>query len=156
MSSAASKVVPNWEEYDYGLHSLRIGRNNALIAAEQRPELINDITSHTSTQGRQSYSRAEVTMLVEASRKADAAVVRPVETAVNFGASDRGVVREPAYVSAGGDVIGQGGKRQRSEAFKEAAVQEVPAAAAALGTEAAPAGIYYSVFGRLAKGKGGV
>ena len=75
-----------WSAFDYGMHSLRIGRENGLRAADVRPELINDITSHTSMRGRQAYSRAEVAELVTASRLADSVVARPVEKAVSFGA----------------------------------------------------------------------
>lgn len=96
---------PDWSAFDYGMHSLRIGRENDLRAADIRPELINDITSHTSMRGRQAYSRADVAELVHASRQADAAVARPVEKAVAFG-QDRSAPRDAIYVDAGGSVLG--------------------------------------------------
>ena len=94
-----------WSAFDYGMHSLRIGRENGLRAADVRPELINDITSHTSIRGRQAYSRAEVAELVTASRLADSVVARPVEKAVSFGA-DRSVPRGAVYVDSEGSVLG--------------------------------------------------
>jgi hypothetical protein len=113
---AEQTLGPDWSAFDYGMHSLRIGRENGLRAADLRPELINDITSHTSVRGRQPYSRADVAELVSASRKADAVVARPVEKAIASG-SDGSVA---VYVGGDGAVVDRisgvapvnGGERQ--------------------------------------------
>ena len=69
-----------------------------------RPELINDITSHTTIGGRAPYSRAERLELVKANRLADSVVVKPMETAVRF-ESDRSAPREDVLLSVEGDVL---------------------------------------------------
>ena len=74
------------------MHSLRIGRENNLRHADVRADLLNDITSHTSDQGRRSYSRVETEELIQASRAADSAVSTPLEKSVHFG-SDRSSAR---------------------------------------------------------------
>jgi hypothetical protein len=99
----AETCVPDWEDFDYGMHSLRIGREAAFRVANVRPELINDITSHTAIGGRAPYSRIERTELLSANREADAAVVRPLETAVVFTA-DRAAGKQSVYISSHGDV----------------------------------------------------
>ena len=66
-----------------------------------RPELINDITTHTTMGGRAPYSRSERLELVQASRQADGAVVKPVETAARFGA-DRSAPRADVFLSPSG------------------------------------------------------
>jgi hypothetical protein len=106
--------IENWNDFDYGAHSLRIGRENALRAADIDASVINDITSHTTTAGRQPYSRLQITELVQASRKADQAVVVVVETAVTFG-SDRGAKREHAYASESGVVTAGSAVSQESD-----------------------------------------
>ncbi len=60
--------IGNFDRFDYGMHSLRIGREAELRGANVRPELINDITSHTTIGGRAPYSRAERLELVKANR----------------------------------------------------------------------------------------
>ena len=50
MRTVAEKTLgPDWSAFDYGAHSLRIGRENGLRAADLRPELINDISNLTPT-----------------------------------------------------------------------------------------------------------
>ena len=104
MRAVAKTEVPGFEDFEYGMHSLRIGREAELRCADVRPELINDITSHTTIGGRAPYSRAERTELVQASRLADGAVVKPVETAVRYGA-DRSAPRPEVFLSSEGDVV---------------------------------------------------
>eukprot|EP01048_Picozoa_sp_COSAG05_P010695 COSAG05_NODE_957_length_6426_cov_16.557768_8_plen_266_part_00 len=102
LATVAAEVVPNWEDFDYGGHSLRIGRENALRHVGTRPELLNDLSTHTSMQGRQSYSEMEVDEIVEADEMADIASFQPVKTVLRpneFG-QDRSVRREPIYLSA--------------------------------------------------------
>ena len=106
--------IENWNDFDYGAHSLRIGRENALRAADIDASVINDITTHTTTAGRQPYSRLQIAELVQASRKADQAVVVVVETAVTFG-SDRGAKRELAYTSVSGEVTAGSAVSQDSD-----------------------------------------
>eukprot|EP01048_Picozoa_sp_COSAG05_P036239 COSAG05_NODE_16210_length_351_cov_0.789683_1_plen_74_part_10 len=74
MKAVAAKVVPGFDAFDYGMHSLRIGREAELRCAKVRPELINDITSHTTIGGRAPYSRQERVELLQANRLADGAV----------------------------------------------------------------------------------
>ncbi len=126
MRSAAERTLgPDWSAFDYGAHSLRIGRENGLRAADLRPELINDITSHTSMKGRQAYSRADVAELVSASRKADAVVARPVEKAI-VSSSPSGAV----YVGADGASLAglapEGGRESEGGA-SSASVVDAPA-----------------------------
>ena len=80
------------------MHSLRIGREAEPRGAGVRPELINDITSHTTIGGRAPYSHAERLELVKANRLADSVVVKPMETAVRF-ESDRSAPREDVLLS---------------------------------------------------------
>ena len=101
--AVAESCIPDWEDFDYGMHSLRIGREAAFRVANVRPELINDITSHTAIGGRAPYSRIERTELLSANREADAAVVKPLETAVVFTA-DRAAGQQAVYISSRGDV----------------------------------------------------
>ena len=116
MRSVAERVLgQEWSAFDFGMHSLRIGRENGLRAADLRPELINDITSHTSMKGRQAYSRAEVAELVFASRKADAVVARPVEKVMDPGVSrSKGV-----YVSGDGSVLAERAGKVPTQAGSE-------------------------------------
>ena len=104
MRAIAKTEVPDFEDFEYGMHSLRIGREAELRCADVRPELINDITSHTTIGGRAPYSRAERTELLQASRSADGAVVKPVETAVRF-AADCSAPQQEVFLSPGGDVV---------------------------------------------------
>ena len=104
LRAIAQTEVPDFADFEYGMHSLRIGREAELRCADVRPELINDITSHTTIGGRAPYSRAERTELVQASRSADAVVVKPVETAVRFGA-DCSATRPQVFISPEGDVV---------------------------------------------------
>ena len=102
MKSSAGRVLgEDWEFFDYGMHSLRIGRENNLRHADVRADLLNDITSHTSDQGRRSYSRAETEELIKASRAADSAVSAPLEKSVHFG-SDPLADRSSARAAVGG------------------------------------------------------
>ena len=66
--------------------------------------MLNDITSHTTIGGRAPYSRAERQELLQASRDADNATVKPVETAVRF-ESDRSMPRDDVFISSTGDVV---------------------------------------------------
>jgi hypothetical protein len=93
------------------MHSLRIGREAELRVANVRPELINDITTHTTVGGRAPYSRAERLELLQACRQADGAVVKPVETVARFGA-DRSAPREGVFLSPSGDRVGSGSARR--------------------------------------------
>ena len=95
--------IADWADFDYGAHSLRIGRENAFRAANIEASVINDITSHTTTAGRQPYSRMQITDLVQASRKADQAVVKTLESVVTFG-SNRGAKRAHVYTGVSGAV----------------------------------------------------
>ena len=104
LRAIAATEVPGFDDFDYGMHSLRIGREAELRSADVRPELINDITSHTTIGGRAPYSRAERLELLKASRLADGAVVKPVETAVKFG-PDRSAPRPQAFISPDGDLV---------------------------------------------------
>ena len=105
MKSSAGRVLgEDWEFFDYGMHSLRIGRENNLRHADVRADLLNDITSHTSDQGRRSYSRAETEELIQASRAADSAVSTPLEKSVHFG-SDRSSARAAVEIKRDGTVI---------------------------------------------------
>ena len=69
-----------------------------------RPELINDITSHTTMGGRAPYSRQERVELLQANRLADGVEVKPVETAVRFGAN-RSAPRDDVFLSPSGEVV---------------------------------------------------
>ena len=97
MRAIAEQVITDWEKFDYGMQSLRIGRENAWRKTGARPELLNDMTTHTSMLGRQAYSRAEQEEVLIADRKAESVVVQPVETVVRFEA-DRSSDRRPVYV----------------------------------------------------------
>ena len=97
MRAIAEQVITDWEKFDYGMQSLRIGRENPWRKAGARPELLNDMTTHTSMLGRQAYSRAEQEEVLIADRKAESVVVQPVETVVWFEA-DRSSDRRPVYV----------------------------------------------------------
>ena len=102
MKSSAGRVLgEGWEFFDYGMHSLWIGRENNLRHADVLADLLNDITSHTSDQGRRSYSRAETEELIKASRAADSAVSAPLEKSVHFG-SDPLADRSSARAAVGG------------------------------------------------------
>ena len=79
MRSVAEGVIEDWEIHDYGCHSLRIGREAMLRQSGARVETINDITTHTTTAGRQRYSRLEAVAALEAHRAADTATSQPVE-----------------------------------------------------------------------------
>jgi hypothetical protein len=111
LRAIAATAVSNFAEFDYGMHSLRIGREAELRVANVRPELINDITTHTTVGGRAPYSRAERLELLQASRQADGAVVKPVETVARFGA-DRSAPREGVFLSPSGDRVGSGSARR--------------------------------------------
>ena len=118
-ASAQRCNITNWADFDYGMHSLRIGRENAFRAADIDASVINDITSHTTTAGRQPYTRMQVAELVQASRKADQAVVQTLESAVTF-SSDRGAKRSHVYTDASGAVaagtdVNQGSDRSGTE-----------------------------------------
>jgi len=105
MKASAERVLgEDWRLMDYGMHSLRIGRENNLRKADVRPELLNDITSHTAMQGRAGYSRQETTELIEASRAADKAISTPLEKAVHFG-NDRSSQRGPVGIGSDGTVV---------------------------------------------------
>ena len=104
--------IENFDRFDYGMHSLRIGREAELRGANVRPELINDITSHTTMGGRAPYSRAERLELVRANRLADRVVVKPLETAVRF-ESDRSAARADVFLSSEGDVLETSEARDR-------------------------------------------
>ena len=128
MRTVAEKTLgPDWSAFDYGAHSLRIGRENGLRAADLRPELINDITSHTSMKGRQAYSRADVAELVLASRKADAVVARPVEKAI-IASSDKAVyVGADGATFAGAGGVAPAGSREHQDSASRAGGQVRPA-----------------------------
>ncbi len=121
MKDSADRVLGEDAEFlDYGMHSLRIGRENNLRRADVREELLNDITSHTTTAGRAGYSRAETLELLEASRAADGAESTPIEKAVVYG-NDRSSARTPVGVGADGKVLEgtslkQGENREKSAA----------------------------------------
>ena len=128
MRTVAEKTLgPDWSAFDYGAHSLRIGRENGLRAADLRPELINDITSHTSMKGRQAYSRADVAELVLASRKADAVVARPVEKAI-IASSDKAVyVGADGATFAGAGGVAPEGSREHQDSASRAGGHVMPA-----------------------------
>ena len=112
MRAIATTEIDNFDRFDYGMHSLRIGREAELRGANVRPELINDITSHTTMGGRAPYSRAERLELVRANRLADRVVVKPLETAVRF-ESDRSAARADVFLSSEGDVLETSEARDR-------------------------------------------
>ena len=82
MRNVSEGVIADWEIHDYGCHSLRIGREAMLRQSGARVETINDITSHTTTAGRQGYSRLEAAETLQAHRAADSAVSQPIEKMV--------------------------------------------------------------------------
>ena len=86
---------------------------SAATSVGGRPELINDITSHTTVGGRAPYSRVERTELLKASRQADEVVVKPLETAVRFGA-DRAGPGQNVFLSPNGEVVGAVAAEARS------------------------------------------
>lgn len=112
MRAIAATEIVDFERFDYGMHSLRIGREAELRGANVRPELINDITSHTTIGGRAPYSRAERLELVKANRLADGVVVKPMETAVRF-ESDRSAARADVFLSPAGNVLKPSEARDR-------------------------------------------
>eukprot|EP01052_Picozoa_sp_SAG31_P008173 SAG31_NODE_406_length_16063_cov_22.636056_5_plen_157_part_00 len=64
---AAAKTVPAWREFDYGGHSLHIGRVNDMLAAQNSAgdrladeEQINSWSMHTASAGRASYDRSAI------------------------------------------------------------------------------------------------
>jgi hypothetical protein len=95
-------VLPNWKDFHYGLHSLRIGRENAMRATNASPELLNLMLTHTATAGRAPYSRVEVTERLNLHRAAAGIVVQPVETLVQF-QSDRSANDSPVYMTEEAD-----------------------------------------------------
>ena len=113
MRAIAMTEVPGFADFDYGMHSLRIGREAELRGADVRPELINDITSHTTVGGRAPYSRVERSELLKANRLADEVVVKPLETAVRFGA-DRAGPGQNVFLSPDGEVVGAVAAEARS------------------------------------------
>ena len=95
-------VLANWKDFHYGLHSLRIGRENAMRATDADPELLNLMLTHTTTAGRAPYSRVEVTERLNLHRAAAGVVVQPVETLVQF-QSDRSANDSPVYMTEEAD-----------------------------------------------------
>jgi hypothetical protein len=95
----AQSAVPDWEVYDYGAHSLRIGRENAWRATDKAtPEFLNDMTTHSTTEGRMPYSRMQIEEILQVDRAAESVKLSPVETAYKFDA-DRSSDRPAVYMA---------------------------------------------------------
>eukprot|EP01050_Picozoa_sp_SAG11_P002371 SAG11_NODE_119_length_15911_cov_7.077599_5_plen_510_part_00 len=81
----AQEVVPDWEQFDYGSHSMKIGRNNdqraTCVATEEQR---NRMTMHTASEGRQPYDRADVEAELQLFRAAESVTYTPIETIDRF------------------------------------------------------------------------
>ena len=88
---------PNWEDFDYGLQSLQIGRINAWRATGSDIELVLAGSTHTSTAGLEPYARAEVTAMLSMDWKAETAKVTLVETVHRFD-EDRSKPQNAVYM----------------------------------------------------------
>ena len=88
---------PNWEDFDYGLQSLQIGRINAWRARGSDIELVLAGSTHTSTAGLEPYARAEVTAMLSMDWKAETAKVTLVETVHRFD-EDRSKPQNAVYM----------------------------------------------------------
>jgi hypothetical protein len=91
MKLAAADTVPNWRNFDYGGHSLRIGRVNDMIAAKNASgdrladdEQLNGWSMHTATSGRAAYDRAEIHKDLRLMRAAEKTHFTAVETVQAF------------------------------------------------------------------------
>ena len=96
---AAVDTVPRWRDFDYGGHSLRIGRINDLRAVQTvhgcsaaTEEQINGISMHTASAGRRAYDRAAVEEDLKLMRMAEDVEYTAVETVQKF-PQDRGAAR---------------------------------------------------------------
>eukprot|EP01052_Picozoa_sp_SAG31_P033235 SAG31_NODE_3730_length_3943_cov_2.667274_2_plen_750_part_00 len=88
---AAVETVPNWRDFDYGGHSLRIGRVNDMLAARTASgermaddEQINSWSMHTATAGRAGYDRSEIQKDLKLMRAAEETHVRAIEAIQAF------------------------------------------------------------------------
>jgi hypothetical protein len=87
MQRAAEHVVDRWQDFDYGDHSLRIGRINNLRAGGARMSTVADISTHVMPQQGASnsgamdgYVREDVEDLLSAQASALQTTEQPVET----------------------------------------------------------------------------
>ena len=105
LRTVACKVVHNYNDWNYGAHSLRGGRENDwrhTAVGKQSPSLMNKLTGHTSTQGRAPYSRESVLESLQADREAENVRPQAVETAFKFGA-DRSAEQPAVYMTKNAD-----------------------------------------------------
>ena len=100
LQQVASSVVPRWHLFSYGLHSLRIGRESQWRATKlgrNNPELMNNLTGHTRTEGRLPYSRTALAEVLTIDRQAAKTRPQTVETAYKF-SGNRAAAREDVYM----------------------------------------------------------
>jgi hypothetical protein len=97
---AAVDTVPAWRDFDYGGHSLRIGRVNDLRAVQAvhgcsvaTEEQINGISMHTASAGRRAYDRTAVEEDLKLMRLAEDVEYTAVETVQKF-PQNRGAERQ--------------------------------------------------------------
>jgi hypothetical protein len=103
LSLVAQSVVPNWNLYHYGAHTLRISKENAWRATVGQPggassEFVSMMTTHTTEKGRAPYSRLQVQEMLNVDRAAAKVKLAAVETAYKFDA-DRSAARPAVYMS---------------------------------------------------------
>eukprot|EP01050_Picozoa_sp_SAG11_P000944 SAG11_NODE_36_length_21869_cov_38.038999_6_plen_492_part_00 len=81
----AQDVVPDWNRFDYGGHSFKIGRNNDLgatgVATEEQR---NRMTMHTQSSGKKPYDRADAEAELKLFRAAESVHYTPIETIDSF------------------------------------------------------------------------
>eukprot|EP01050_Picozoa_sp_SAG11_P000245 SAG11_NODE_6_length_32111_cov_33.703174_2_plen_834_part_00 len=100
----AMEVIPDWAEFDYGGHSLRIGRLNDFLSLVTESgdrladdEQINAWSMHTTTKGRAPYGHAQVQKELRLVRAAETAEYVRLEVVQKF-PEDRSVPRPSVYV----------------------------------------------------------
>ena len=104
MKKVAKAVLPDFEKWDMGGHSCRIGRINDLLHCTDSTgrqlateEQMNSFSMHTSSAGRESYDRAAVAAELRLMRAAESVEYTPIETVQKF-PQHRGEERDTVFV----------------------------------------------------------
>ena len=111
LRKVAQDVIHNWEDFEYGNHSLRIGRNNSWRAAQAgrlvdvaaADAQLNRATTHTTSAGRAPYDRESVAESLALDRAAESVRIVPVETLHKY-SEDRSAVHPGIFVKMSSDI----------------------------------------------------
>jgi hypothetical protein len=107
----AQDVIRNWEDFDFGNHSLRIGRNNSWRAAQAgrlvdiaaADAQVNRATTHTTTAGRAPYDRQSVAESLALDKAAESVHIVPVETLHKY-SEDRSAAHPGIFIKMSSDI----------------------------------------------------